>query len=100
MKAAKRKKKQTLQPWVYENLIHRVFKERKYLNKISTRSTKRLDEVLKKKIMLIYNLNNRLKREYYQKTLNENKQESEKLWKTLRNIIPGNKNKVTIFHKV
>ena len=50
--------------------------------------------------MLIYNLNNRLKREYYQKTLNENKQESEKLWKTLRNIIPGNKNKVTIFHKV
>ena len=36
-------------------------------------------------------LKNQLKNSYYQTTLNDNKKDPRTLWKTLNNIIPGNK---------
>ena len=78
-------------PWVDENLLQSI-KERDYLKKKASRSGLPQDwAIFKRKRNSVNSLKNQLKRDYYQTTLTDNKQNSNKLWKTLNNIIPGSK---------
>ena len=84
-------------PWVNEVLLNAI-SERDYLKKIAARSERGSIEWQRytKKRNSVIKLNNRLKKEYYQKTIDDNKTQSRKLWKTLQNLVPGSKsNNVT-----
>ena len=81
--------KQYSPPWFNEDLS-RSIKERDYLKKVASRT--RLDKdwsIFKAKRNFVSNLKSQLKREYYQNTLLQNKQNPKRLWKTLSNIIPN-----------
>ena len=79
-------------PWFNEELYHAI-QERDYLLKVASRQEKGSPEWAryKKKKNSVIKLKDRLKREYYQKSINDNRSESRKLWKTLQNLVPGKK---------
>ncbi|MEM6812708.1 MAG: endonuclease/exonuclease/phosphatase family protein, partial [Pseudomonadota bacterium] len=78
-------------PWVNNDLLQEI-KEKRYLKKVASRSNLIQDwAVFRRKRNSVNALKRHLKRDYYQSTLNENRQNSQKLWKTLNNIIPGSK---------
>ena len=78
-------------PLVHDNLIQGI-KECDYLKKISFGTGLSQDWTrFQEKRYSVNNLNNRLKRQFYQKILTENEQGQRKLLKTLRNIILASK---------
>ena len=78
-------------PWVNDDLLQEI-KERKYLKKVASRSNLTQDwAVFRRKRNSVNERKRHLKRDYYQSTLNENRQNSQKLWETLNNITPGSK---------
>ena len=78
-------------PWVNDDLLQEI-KERKYLKKVASRSNLTQDwAAFRRKRNSVNERKRHLKRDYYQSTLNENRQNSQKLWKTLNNITPGSK---------
>ena len=79
-------------PWVDESLLSAI-NERDYLKKSASKSGLTQDwDIFKRKRNQVNSLKNQLKRDYYQTTLKNNKKDPRTLWKTLNNIIPGNKN--------
>ena len=84
-------------PWVNEAFLNAI-QERDYLKKIASRTEKGSAEWLRynKYRNSVIKMKDRLKRDYYQKSINDNKSDSRKLWKTLQNLVPGSKsNNVT-----
>ena len=79
-------------PWVDEVLLNAI-QERDYLKKIASRTEINSLEwqSYKRKRNSVVELKNRLKKEYYQKILKDNKSESRKLWKTLKTLVPDGK---------
>ena len=79
-------------PWVDEVLLTAIH-ERDYLKKIASRTEKNSPEwgTYQKKRNFVIKLKDRLKKEYYQKTLDDNKSQSRKLWKTLKTLVPDSK---------
>ena len=64
-----------------------------FIKKVAIRSNKNPVDWnrFQKKRTAVIKLNNRLKREHYQKALNDNMTQSKKLWKTINKLIPGKK---------
>ena len=79
-------------PWINEILLDAIA-ERDYLCKIAARSERGSAEWKRytNKRNAVIKLNSRLKKEYYQKAINDNKSKSRKLWKTLQSLVPGSK---------
>ena len=79
-------------PWLDEVLLTAI-NERDYLKKVASRTKDPVDFArAKNKRNSVIKLKDRLKREYYQRTLAENRTNSRKLWKTLNEIAPNGKN--------
>ena len=78
-------------PWIDEVLLTAI-SERDYLKKVAARSKDPIDFArAKNKRNFVIKLKNRLKREYYQRVLMENRSNSRKLWRTLNEIAPSDK---------
>ena len=79
-------------PWLNDGLLDAI-KERDYLKKVAAKSGKQSIEWKRyqKKRNAVIKLNNRLKREHFQKELSDNASQSRKLWKTINKLIPGKK---------
>ena len=84
--------------WVTEELLSSI-KRRDYLKKIASRSKNEDDWVnFKQQRNFVINLKNRLKKQYFQNVIDENKDDSKKLWKTLNSLIPNDKKSNTTPH--
>ena len=88
-------------PWFNEELYHAI-QERDYLLKLASRCEKGSPEWTryKRKKNSVIKLKDRLKREYYQKSITDSKSESRKLWKTLQNLVPGKKSDTVTPHSL
>ena len=77
--------------WITEELL-KAIKVRDYLKKTASRTKSENDwSNFKKQRNFVINLKDRLKKEHFQKTIDENKDNSKKLWKTLNSLIPNDK---------
>ena len=77
--------------WVTEELL-KAIKLRDYLKKTASRSQSESDwHNFKKQRNFVINLKNRLKKEHFQTLIDENSDNSKKLWKTLNSLIPSDK---------
>ncbi len=77
--------------WITEELL-KAIKLRDYLKKTTSRTKLENDWLnFKKQRNFAINLKNRLKKEHFQNTIDENKDNSKKLWKTLNSLIPNDK---------
>ena len=84
--------------WVTEELLTSI-KRRDYLQKIASRSKYENDWLnFKQQRNFVVNLKNRLKKQYFQNVIDESKDDSKKLWKTLNSIIPNDKKSNTTTH--
>ena len=84
--------------WVTEELLASI-KHRDYLRKSASKSKNENDWVkFKQQRNHVINLKNRLKKQYFQNVIDENKDDSKKLWKTLNSLIPNDKKSNTIPH--
>ena len=77
--------------WITEELLNSI-KLRDYLKKVASRSKTEEDWVrFKQQRNFVINLKNRLKKQYFQNLIDENSDNSKKLWKTLNSLIPNDK---------
>ena len=77
--------------WITEELLKSI-KLRDYLKKTASRSQSESDwQNFKKQRNFVINLKNRLKKEHFQTLIDENSDNSKKLWKTLNSLIPNDK---------
>ena len=84
--------------WVTEELLASI-KRRDYLKKIASRSKDENDWLnFKQQRNFVVNLKNRLKKQYFQNVIDESKDDSKKLWKTLNSLIPNDKKSNTTTH--
>ena len=81
-------------PWVNDELIDAI-RERDFRKKKAAKSGLLSDwNIFKQTRNTVTNLKNRLKRDYYQNKIIENRKND--LWKTIKNILPGG-NQITPF---
>ena len=75
--------------WITEELLKSI-KLRDYLKKTASRTKSESDWLnFKKQQNFVINLKNRLKKEHFQNLIDENSDNSKKLWKTLNSLIPN-----------
>ena len=87
----KRRIKNSNPPWVNDHLLHSI-RERDFLKKRAsqTQTTEDWDN-FKKKRNVVNKENRNLKKNYYRDKIYEDKQNSRKLWKTLNEFVPTDK---------
>ena len=84
--------------WITEELLNSI-KLRDYLKKVASRSKNEDDWVkFKQQRNYVINLKNRLKKQHFQNVIDENSDNSKKLWKTLNSLIPNDKRCNTVPH--
>ena len=77
--------------WVTAELLNSI-KLRDYLKKTASRTKSENDWFsFKQQRNFVINLKNRLKKQHFQNLINENSDNSKKLWKTLNSLIPNDK---------
>ena len=87
----KRRVKNSNPPWVNDHLLHSI-RERDFLKKRASQTQTVEDwEYFKKKRNVVSKENRNLKKNYYRDKIYENKQNSRKLWKTLNEFVPTDK---------
>ena len=94
----KKRVRESSPQWVTEDLIKSI-RKRDYLKKVASRSKNEMDwQNFKQQRNFVINLKNRLKNQYFQNKIDDNKDNSKKLWKTLNTLIPNDKKSNNITH--
>ena len=84
--------------WVNEELLNSI-KRRDYLKKVASRSKSETDWLnFKQQRNFVVHLKDRLKKQHFQSLIDENRDNSKKLWKTLNTLIPNDKKSNTTPH--